>query len=185
MVVFKNRTSASLSNWVTYHKDLGIDTANHESQNMMLNSSASAGGFGGLDIHSEQTSAHFTLRSNAASAGNYSSVEYLGFCFASLAGISKVGSYTGTGSDIDIDCGFTNGARFVLIKRTDSSDNWVVYNTASGINSGNEPYLRLNLDNAEVTGSDRLDPLSSGFTVGTGSFSINQSGGTYIYLAIA
>ncbi len=111
MVVFKNRTSAILSNWVVYHKDLGIDTANHESQNMMLNSSTSAGGFGGLDIHSEQTSAHFTLRSNAASAGNYSSVEYLGFCFASLAGISKVGSYTGTGSDLNIDCGFSNGAR--------------------------------------------------------------------------
>ena len=186
MVVFKNRTSATLSNWVTYHKDLGIDTADHESKNMMLNSSTSAGGFGGLDIHSEQTSAHFTLRSNAASAGNYSSVKYLGLCFASLAGISKVGSYTGTGNNINVDCGFTAGARFVLIKRIDSSGDWYVFDSVRGIVSGNDPHLFLNRTYAEVTNTDYIDPLNAGFTVTSSApAALNASGGTYMFLAIA
>jgi hypothetical protein len=60
------------------------------------------------------------------------------------AGVSKVGSYTGTGTTLSIDCGFTAGARFILIKRTDSTGDWYVWDTARGIIAGNDPYLLLN-----------------------------------------
>ena len=56
-----------------------------------------------------------------ASGSGYSYINYL---FATLAGVSKVGSYTGTGADLNVDCGFTGGARFILIKRTDSTGDW-------------------------------------------------------------
>jgi hypothetical protein len=100
--------------------------------------------------------------------------------------VSKVGSYTGSGTTKDIDCGFTNGARFVLIKRTDSTGDWYLWDTARGIVSGNDPFLLLNSTVAEVTNTDYIDPLSSGFQISsTAPAAINASGGSFIYLAIA
>ena len=111
---------------------------------------------------------------------------YVAYLFASQPGVSKVGSYTGTGGNVDVDCGFAAGARFVLIKRTDSTGDWYVWDTARGITSGNDPYLNINTANAEVTNTDYIDPLNAGFTVtSSASADINESGGTYLFLAIA
>jgi hypothetical protein len=117
---------------------------------------------------------------------NGSGQTYIAYLFATLAGVSKVGSYTGTGTTLSIDCGFTAGARFVLIKRTDSTGDWYFWDTARGIVSGDDPYLLLNSNAAEVTNTDYIDPLSSGFQISsTAPAAINASGGTYIFLAIA
>ncbi len=106
--------------------------------------------------------------------------------FASLDGISKVGTYSGTGNNVDVDCGFTAGARFVLIKRTDSSGDWYVWDTVRGIVAGDDPYLLLNSTAAEVTSTDYIDPLNSGFTVTSSApAALNASGNTYLFLAIA
>ena len=111
---------------------------------------------------------------------------YVCYLFATLPGISKVGTYTGTGNNVNVDCGFTAGARFVMIKRTNSNGDWFVFDTARGIVSGNDPYLRLNSDSAENSNSDNIDPLNAGFTVVAGAPSdLNASGGTYLFLAIA
>jgi hypothetical protein len=107
--------------------------------------------------------------------------------WATVAGISKVGSYTGTGSDLNVDCGFSAGARFVLIKRTDaSSDGWYVFDSERGIVAGDDPYFLLNSSAAQVTNTDYIDPLSSGFTVTSSApAALNASSGNYIFLAIA
>ena len=55
------------------------------------------------------------------------------YLFATLSGISKVGSYSGTGSNLNVDCGFTAGCWFVMIKRIDSTGDWYVWDTANGI----------------------------------------------------
>ena len=111
---------------------------------------------------------------------------YVAYLFATCAGVSKVGSYTGTATTKQVDCGFTAGARFVLIKRTDSTGDWYVWDTARGIVSGNDPYLLLNSTAAEVTSTDYIDPYSAGFEISsTAPAAINASGGTYIFLAIA
>jgi hypothetical protein len=113
-------------------------------------------------------------------------VTYVAYLFATLAGVSKVGTYTGTGTTLQINCGFTAGARFVLIKRTDSTGDWYVWDTARGIISGNDPYLLLNSTAAEVTNTDYIDPLSTGFEISsTAPAAINANGGIYIFLAIA
>jgi hypothetical protein len=117
---------------------------------------------------------------------NASSGDYVAYLFATLAGISKVGTYTGTGSDKNVDCGFSAGARFILIRRIDSTGDWYVWDTARGIVSGNDPYLLLNSTAAEVTNTDYIDPLSTGFTVtASAPAALNASGGSYIFLAIA
>ncbi len=130
------------------------------------------------------TSSVFSLGSQAAVNG--SGDTFINYLFASVAGVSKVGSYTGTGSDLNVDCGFSAGARFILIKRTDSTGDWYVWDSERGIVAGNDPYLLINSSAAEVTNTDYIDPLSSGFTVTSSApAGLNASGGSYIFLAIA
>jgi len=133
--------------------------------------------------HTHPTATNFRVGDTFGTNGNGNVI--VAYLFASLEGISKVGSYSGNGSTQDIDCGFTNGARFVLIKRTDSADNWHLFDTTQGINSGNDPYYRLDLTAAQVTGNDFIDPLNSGFKLVTNDGAINASGGSYIFFAIA
>lgn len=130
------------------------------------------------------TSSSFTVRTSGLT--NESGYTYVAYLFATLSGVSKVGSYTGTGTTLQINCGFTTGARFVMIKRTDSTGDWYVWDTARGIIAGNDPYLLLNSTAAEVTNTDYIDPLASGFEISsTAPAAINASGGSFIFLAIA
>ena len=122
----------------------------------------------------------------ANSNWNSSGATYVAYLFASCPGVSKVGTFTGNGSSQNINCGFTNGARFVLIKRTDSTGDWYVWDTARGIISANDPHLSLNSTAAEVTTNDSIDPLSVGFTVvQNATTNVNVDAATYLYLAIA
>ena len=114
---------------------------------------------------------------------NTNGAAYIAYLFASCPGVSKIGTYTGTGANIDVDCGFSVGARFVLIKRTNTTGDWSVWDSVRGIVSGNDPYLLMNSNAAEVNSEDDIDPLASGFTVKSGAF--NVSGHNYIFLAIA
>jgi hypothetical protein len=130
------------------------------------------------------TSTEFTV--GISGVVNASAGTYVAYLFATCAGVSKVGSYTGNGSSQTIDCGFTGGARFVLIKKSSGTGDWMVSDSARGIVSGNDPYLELNNTNAEVTGEDWLDTDSTGFVVNEVSGSnANTSSATYIFLAIA
>jgi hypothetical protein len=120
------------------------------------------------------------------SSTNLSASTYVAHLFATCPGVSKVGSYTGNGSSQTIGCGFTGGARFVLIKRTDSFGDWYVWDTVRGIVSGNDPYLRLNSTAAQVTTNDSVDPASTGFIVNQlDATNINVTSASYIFLAIA
>ena len=111
---------------------------------------------------------------------------YISYLFATVAGVSKVGSYTGTAADLNVDCGFSAGARFILIKRTDYTGNWYVWDSARGIVAGNDPHLSLNTTAAQVTTDDSIDPNSSGFIVNqVAATNINVSSASYIYLSIA
>jgi len=119
-------------------------------------------------------------------ANNENSFTYIMYLFATLAGISKVGKYTGNGSSQTINCGFTSGARYVLIKRYDSAGDWYVWDTLRGIVAGNDPYMRLNITTGEVTSNDSIDPASSGFIVNqVSATNINVSGAKYAYYSVA
>ncbi|MFY7906533.1 MAG: DUF7483 domain-containing protein, partial [Burkholderiaceae bacterium] len=108
------------------------------------------------------------------------------YLFASCPGVSKVGSFTGTGATQVINCGFTAGARFVLIKATSTTGNWLVWDSARGIVAGNDPYLTLNTTDAEVTNTDWVDTAASGFELSNAGGNLaNSNGVSYIFLAIA
>jgi len=178
LMIVKKRSSSSFSNWAVYVSSLG-------NGNRLLLDATSAVNAAPLFWNSTTpTSSVFTL--GTSPTVNESSSTFIAYLFATVAGVSKVGSYTGTGTTNQINCGFTGGARFVLIKRTDSTGDWYVWDSARGIVAGNDPYLLLNSTAAEVTNTDYVDTYSAGFEISsTAPAAINANGGTFIFLAIA
>jgi len=131
------------------------------------------------------TASTFSVNASATVV-NQNNTTYVAYLFATVAGVSKVGSYTGSGTTKQIDCGFTAGARFVLIKRTDSTGNWHLYDSGQGIVAGNDPYFLVNTSDGQYVGSDYVDTYSAGFELSsTAPAGLNANGGTYIFLAIA
>ena len=176
LMILKARTT--LTAWRVFYKDGSTE------KNLQLSSTVAAGNIPASHPWSPSAT---TFRADGYFSLSNSGHDYIAYAFATLAGISKVGLYSGTGSDVDVDCGFSAGARFVLIKRTDSSGDWYAWDTARGIVAGNDPYLRWNVTvGAEVTNNDYIDPLNSGFTVTSSApAALNTSGGSYLFLAIA
>ena len=179
LTIIKRRDTSSSHGWYVWSSAVH----NAISGKALLNSDEEyyTGDSMWLDV---PTSTQITL--GTPSDVSQSGGDFVGYLFASLDGISKVGTYSGTGSNIDVDCGFTAGARFILIKRTDSTGDWYVWDTERGIVSGNDPYLLMNSDAQAVTSTDYIDPLNAGFTVTSSApAALNASGGTYLFLAIA
>ena len=128
----------------------------------------------------------FTVGTSTSGETNYSGTYYVAYLFATCAGVSKVGSYTGNGTTQTINCGFTGGARFVLIKRTDSTGDWYVYDTARGMTTLTDPYLLMNDTAAESATLGSVTTVSTGFALNSTILAaINVSSATYIFLAIA
>jgi hypothetical protein len=183
MLIIKNRTGTGRNWWVAHkHMNGGTDWWDY---NMFLNlTNAEVADGGGSAFTSEPTSDEFALLYGKGES-NASGVNYIAYLFATLAGVSKVGSYTGTSAAHTVDCGFSNGARFVLIKGTNHGSNWMLFDSTRGITSGNDALLQLNETEAESS-ANYLDPHSSGFAFTSSSAgSTNLSGREYIFLAIA
>jgi len=176
MVWVKARTSTGFTdNWTVWHtftssgcqrNYLNTDAAKYD---VVFSDT-------GQPIRAEPTATALTLGSNAGS--NKSAVTYITYLFASVPGICDIGSFTDTGSEADIDCGFSNGARFVLIKPTDSSGSWSLFDTVRGISNSSSPRLALNKTDAQQGGT-AIKPYSGGFRAALGTTI------TYIYMAIA
>lgn len=117
---------------------------------------------------------------------NSSSGNHLFFCFKSVKGYSKFGSYRGNGnsSGTFVYTGFRPA--FFIIKRTDSADGWLIGDSKRlGYNNGNY-WLEANVsDNEDGGTADRIDMLSNGLKMRNSWTKINASGGTYIYMAFA
>lgn len=124
--------------------------------------------------------------SSTTFAASFTGVSNVAYLFASVPNVSKVGSYAGNGTSQTINCGFSTGARFILIKRTDLAGDWYIWDTVRGIVAGNDPHLSLNTTTAEVTTDDSIDPDSSGFIVNqVAATNVNVTSATYIFLAIS
>ena len=108
-----------------------------------------------------------------------SSVDWIMYSFVSIAGYSKISSYTGTGSALSIT-GLGFQPSFILLKCADSTEQWYIFDSARGANK----FLHPNLNNAEGTdATTRLTSFDSdGFSLGTDG-AVNASGDVYIYAA--
>ena len=175
-IIRKSRSGAT--QWECWHSAL-VTT-----EKLVLNSTAAKVTDATAWNSTLPTSTQFSVGTGANV--NTNAATYVTYLFATLAGISKVGSYTGNGTSQTINCGFATGARFILIKRTDATGDWYVWDSVRGIIAANDPYLSLNAAATEVTTDDSVDPDASGFIVNQNTATnINVNRGQYIFLAIA
>ena len=179
LMIVKSR--GSTQNWVSF------DTSTGATKYMRLNTDGQPATTSGMWNNTAPTSSVFTVDGSGGRAEvNANGTAYIAYLFGTVTGVSKVGVYTGTGSNVDVDCGFSAGARLVLIKRNNDSGDWYLYDSARGIVAGNDPYNLLNSGADSVTDTDYIDPLNAGFTITSSApAGLNASGGTYIFLAIA
>ena len=176
MIMIKNITDTE--DWDVRHANLSSNgDFGTFGTRLKLNTNAGEASYSSIQT-SGVTAAHVTHRLSY-NENNASGDKYIMLLFATLAGISKVGTVTVSGAT-NVDCGFSSGARFVLVKRTDATGNWYLWDSVRGIVSGNDPYLLLDTTDDEVTNTDLIDPLDAGFTL-----SSNFTNGTYIFLALS
>ena len=128
------------------------------------------------------TSTVFSLGTEPST--NWASNNYVAYCFAAISGYSAFGSYTGNGST-DGPFVFTNmRPRWLMFKRTDSTNNWIMYDTSRSTYNAAQNFLYPDLANTEGTGV-YIDFVSNGFKLRDTNAIFNASGGTYIYAAFA
>ncbi len=140
---------------------------------LALNTSSAASSTTRWDSTSP-TSTVFTLRDIGLGTGQ------IAYCFHSVANVSKIGSYTGNGATTQAITGVGFQPDFIILKDTDSSEQWYMFDSVRG----SDKFLHPNLDSSEGTATDRLSSFDSdGFTVGSDP-SVNGNGNTFIYIAI-
>ena len=166
-----SKTSSFGNSWEVYHKDLGTGKF------LQLHTTAAAGtDSGAFSSVTDTTWTSYTTNTLAT---------YIAYCFHSVDGYSKVGSYTGNGSTSGpiVETGFEPA--FIMMKATDLARNWVIVDNKRGY--GNN--LSANTSLAEYLTSNgqgmEVQFLSNGFQIETTSSWINNDTTNYIYLAIA
>ncbi len=175
MIICKSRTQAQ--NWATYHSSLGNTKA------VFLDGTGAATTSSSYWNNTSPTSTVFTV-GNSGDV-NYNAGTQISYCFKSIKGYSKFGSYTGNSSadGTFIYTGFKPA--WVMIKNsTTAGDSWQLWdNKRLGYNVDNNPIFP-NTSGAEGT-SDISDILSNGFKIRTTASGFNTSGDTYIYACFA
>jgi hypothetical protein len=170
--------SAGGSYWTVYA------APNGNTNYVYLNATNATAAFSGYWNNTSPTASVFTLGAGNGDDTNATSATYVAYLFATCAGVSKVGSYTGTSGTQTINCGFAGGARWVMIKRTDSTGDWQVFDTVDGMVAGTNRRIAMNTTNAEEN-NNWVYTVATGFQIVTAESNVNASGGTYIFLAIA
>ena len=180
LIIQKGRTIGT--NWTTAAKITG--TTFHKGQ---LNA---ASGLQQITYASDQR--YFTNFSDTTvTVGNdlNSNDDHIMYLFASLAGVSKIGTFSTNYSDLVVDCGFTTGARFVLFKRVPTGnsnwDNWFVFDSVRGITTSNDNFLKLNASDSQTTDGNNIESHSSGFKVKSGGGLNFANGDEILFYAIA
>jgi len=106
------------------------------------------------------------------------STETIAYCWHSVAGYSKIGSYPGTGSDGNQITSLGFKPSFILIKRTDSADNWNIVDNRRGNFA-----LFPDLSSQELSNSGAVVFDTDGFTINGNAGGYNNGSGTYLYMA--
>lgn len=176
IIITKSRTNAS--SWVV---GIGGMSGFGVNDYLVLQSTGAKGS--SSTFYQAYGSSTFTVGVSAADEMNKTGNNYVSYLFAEVAGYSKFGSYTGNGSADGpfVYLGFR--PKFVMVKRTDSTSDWVLWDTSrSDYNAAQAP-LYPNLSVAEGN-SYFMDALSNGFKLRMSTIT-NVSSGTYIYAAFA
>lgn len=179
MFILKERNS--VSNWVVWHNYFESVDSIPTTKGMYLNATNTPFTTGSNWLNSISST---TIGITAGQITGGSSLIVL-YAFSAVAGYSAFGSYTGNGSSDGVFVFLGFRARFLMIKRTDSTGGWVMLDTARDTYNDVDNYLYANSNATDAGSSNVLDINSNGFKIRNSWTDINASGGTYIYMAFA
>tara|TARA_B100000214_G_scaffold257319_1_gene189714 strand:+ start:15195 stop:18257 length:3063 start_codon:yes stop_codon:yes gene_type:complete len=132
--------------------------------------------------NTDPTSTVVTLGNNQATNDTSNFIMY---CWHSVAGYSKIGTYTGATSGVTENIGFEPS--MVIIKNETQSDAWGIFDNKRPSGTDFRSYLYPNTADDEDVYSSSLSGLSltaTGFTINnTNSNMINENGETFLYMA--
>ncbi len=179
MVFIKKRSGGTARAWQVYHSSLGNGGGLYLNQTDAYTTDAAAFN------NTSPTSTTFSIGTSIYV--NEGTSPYVAYCFAPVSSFSAFGSFVGNGSS-DGPMVFTNfRARYLLVKASSTTGDWVVIDTSRSPYNVSADALYANGNFAEdnnVTNRS-VDFLSNGFKIRSSGTFINTSGATYIYAAFA
>ena len=172
MILFKNLAS---NNWIVYHRSLG--TGHY----LTLNTTGASDSASGAWCTPSATLIQFN---QVFGATNTSNANYMAYCFAEKQSYSKIGSYTGNDNadGTFVYLGFKPA--FVMIKRTNSANDWIVLDNKRNPSNVLNTQSHLNTT-ASATVTTSLDFLSNGMKMRATYGGINGDNDNFIYMAFA
>jgi hypothetical protein len=177
MIIVKSRND--VSNWPVYHVSTGNTGQTYLSATDAFASSSTRWN------NTSPTSSVFSL--GTATNVNGSGYNFVAYCFHSVEGFSKIGTYVGNGSTDGpfVYTGFRPA--FLMIKASSRTGSWFITDKERSGYNGKNDHLYANLSNAEDSGATYpyYELLSNGFKLITNAVNVNESGQTYIYMAFA
>ena len=175
MVIIKSRNE--VRSWIVFHRGASPTPNPLSSTTFALGSLSS----GCLSLNLANGTFAYTMDGQTNVNGN----TYIAYCWAEIEGFSKFGSFSGNSSTDGVFVYTGHRPAFVMIKRTDSTGNWVMHDNARNSTNPAKGYLLANSSGIEEAGSDILDFLSNGFKIRNTWTDINASGGSYVFAAFA
>ena len=180
-VIVKNRGEA-ISNpaWTVYHAS---NTSAPATDYLDLSTNT---GTDDADTLWNDTAPTSTVVSLGTADSVLSGSNHVMYCFHSVEGYSKFGSYVGNGAanGTFVNIGFRPA--FVMIKcSSHNSSSWFMLDNARDVNNEVLQDLTADTNNDETSNSNFLDFLSNGFKLRTTGSVVNGSGRTMIYMAFA
>ena len=178
IAIIKDRTNAGDgggTNWI-----VAYTIQDGTSDRLYLNGTNAKYDLSGTEFRADFGSNNVTLGTwnNVNASGTH-----IAYVFTPIQGYSKFDSYTGNGN-VDGPFVYTGfSPAWVVVKRTDSGNNWHMHDSKRVPYNSNNKTLYPNLDNVEQT--EDFDMLSNGFKLRESGGGYNASGGTYIYMAFA
>jgi hypothetical protein len=185
MVIAKERTGTDY--WHVWHTTLPNQQLYLNVTNAAVSITSGAPGptDGGLENMTTSTFGFKTSSGGNVNSVNENGILNVAYCFAAISGYSKFGSYTGNGSTDGPFCYTGFQPKYILYKRSDSTGDWYVWDTARDTVNVVGNGLFPNYSVAEVAYGTILDIVSNGFKLRTNGIVGNASGATYIYAAFA
>ena len=182
LVIVKSRDDGN--NWQVKTKDLA------DNHSLILDNTMAETNHSGGFIGNTFSATTFNLLEGSSNCNNINKLDndHIAYCFHSIDGYSKVGSYVGNGESSDGTFVYTGfRPKYVLIKSSSFADIWGIYDNERSTYNVVDDFLRADTSGAEQTNDTnvKLDFLSNGFKVRGNNDAVNKSGGTLIYLAIA
>ena len=176
-LIFVKLTSGS-GDWTIYSSTLG------NTKYLRLNGDIAAGTQSTYWQDTSPTSTAFSI--GTAGDVNTSSGSHVAYCFTSIQGYSKFGTFLGDGQTDGpfIYTGFKPA--WVMTKNSSSAGGWAIMDAGRNPNNVQNKYLIANTADVQATGSSfDIDSNSNGFKIRANNGNINANGDSILYMAFA